>query len=330
MSGVNDVLKTIGTILNPAPKLLSGAADLLGLDSLAQSLGDGSQAESLYNSWTQAGPTGRDLWQAKREDTGYQRATADMQAAGLNPALMYGSGQAAPSTPASSGQAMSLSDMLELSTLPARLENLQASTKNTEAATEKTKSETVGQIISNEFAAELNQSALDSQRVIRELSRHQIHEVDAKIDSLEQNRQNLIVDMQKSIKEMSVMDAQISRIDTQNLGSLADILLKRASASRIVSLLPYEQLYMSAKTDAERGAAAASFAQAAWQNGLIDSGYVETTCKALEITNSINEVKAALTNPNYAYDSAVLDTAGRALMATISAILNPIKGIVSF
>lgn len=297
-----------------------------------------SVVPSTINSVTKAGLSGQQIaqneWTAQREDTQYQRLVHDLLKAGLNPAMLFGK-SAQPVSSASAGDngasvAGSFSNLLELATLSARLDNIRAETRNTEADTDKKMSETEGQNISNQFAAELNRSALDSQSVVRELNRHQIHEVDAKIDSLEQNRQNLIVDMQKSIKEMSVMDAQVSRIDTQNLESMADILLKRASASRIVSLLPYEQLYMSAKTDAERGAAAASFSQAAWQNGLIDSGYVETTCKALEITNSINEVKAALTNPNYDYDSAVLDTAGRAIMATISAMLNPIKGIVSF
>lgn len=294
---------------------------------------------STVASVTKSGLTGQQIaeneYTAMREDTRYQRFVDDLDKAGINSAMLLGrSVQPSSSSPSASDSGTSIagsfSNLLELATLPARLENLRAETKNTEADTDKKKSETEGQNISNQFAAELNRSALDSQAVVRELNRHQIHEVDAKIDNLEQNRQNLIVDMKKSIKEMSVMDAQISRIDTQNLESMADILLKRASASRIVSLLPYEKLYMSAKTDAERGAAAASFAQAAWQNGLIDAGYVETTCKALEITNSINEVKAALTNPNYDYDSAVLDTAGRAIMATISAMLNPIKGIVSF
>lgn len=297
-----------------------------------------SVVPSAINSVTKAGLTGQQIaqneWTAQREDTQYQRLVDDLQKAGLNPAMLFGKSAQPVSSPSAGDNgasvAGSFSNLLELATLSARLDNIRADTQNTEADTDKKKSETEGQNISNQFAAELNRSALDSQAVVRELNRHQIHEVDAKIDTLEQNRQNLIVDMQKSIKEMSVMDAQISRIDTQNLESMADILLKRASASRIVSLLPYEKLYMSAKTDAERGAAAASFAQAAWQNGLIDSGYVETTCKALEITNSINEVKAALTNPNYDYDSAVLDTAGRAIMATISAMLNPIKGIVSF
>ena len=41
-------------------------------------------------------------WETEMSNTAYQRATADMEAAGLNPAMMYGGGSAASTPTASS------------------------------------------------------------------------------------------------------------------------------------------------------------------------------------------------------------------------------------
>lgn len=60
-----------------------------GLSSIAGSLFQGSQAKDVAN--TQM------AFQERMADTQYQRGVKDMRAAGLNPALMFGSGQPAPS-----------------------------------------------------------------------------------------------------------------------------------------------------------------------------------------------------------------------------------------
>ena len=90
-------------------------------------------------------------WEEEMSNTSFQRQVADMQAAGVNPALMYGNGSSGASTPSGSSassvspsQGASMSDLMQLFLLPqqkelmsAQAENLRASAKKSGVQTEK-------------------------------------------------------------------------------------------------------------------------------------------------------------------------------------------------
>lgn len=72
---------------------LENAQQLVGLGSL-----DWRRDVALAGWNAQEAQKNRD-WQTEMSNTAYRRAVADMKAAGLNPAMMYGSSAASASTP---------------------------------------------------------------------------------------------------------------------------------------------------------------------------------------------------------------------------------------
>lgn len=79
--------------------LVSGAGSLLGGLFTSEQSGKNTQAQIQASQQQQAT---QNAFTEQMSNTAYQRASKDMQEAGLNPAMMFGSGSAA-STPAGSG-----------------------------------------------------------------------------------------------------------------------------------------------------------------------------------------------------------------------------------
>lgn len=111
----------------------------------------GSEREA--NSWSAEQAQIQRDWETEMSNTAYQRQVKDMQAAGLNPALMYGgagsSGATTPnaSSPSSvSPQSGGLSDLfgsiMDMALLGAQIKNINADTEQKKAGAERDKSET--------------------------------------------------------------------------------------------------------------------------------------------------------------------------------------------
>ena len=145
--------------------LWNGAGNVI--DTASNALQDPETLNSLVNTYTNAGLTGRDKalnqMQLQNESDKYQYQVQGMQAAGLNPALMYGAGAGStvPVPASSSSSPMDFGQLLNAISLKSQIKEMEANAKNAEAGALKQEEET------------------KSEKVRRAKMRQEIDEVDA-------------------------------------------------------------------------------------------------------------------------------------------------------
>lgn len=292
---------------NDSSSIIENASSLLG-DKV------GNYLDSFLNKETQAGPTGVMLHQEERDDTAFQRQVADMQAAGLNPAMMFG-GSPSPvvNTSAAAAPGAGISDLLQLAMLPLQMKSLQADIDKTKADTDNTKAQTKGFELSNAWIDREKQAKIDSQRSGIELN-------DSRISEINQGISESKVRIDKLISETNEVEER-TRLE------VSQRLLNQANAKRIEELLPFEKLLLDAKTTAEVASAEQAFANAAYQNGLISNGIIEFTAQKLQAEGVVAEVKAQLADDKYhTNEDTVVDKVCRTIIAGLRRTVMLVSG----
>lgn len=286
----------------------------IGTHELAPQLTN--QFQSLLNRTTGASLTGaqheQNAFQERMANTTYQRGVVDMQNAGLNPALMYGSGASASPAPsgASADTGQGFADLVAALSLPLQLKQMRANIANTAADialkreqqsniaanTQNVSADTQNKLVSNEqkqLNLQFDRDLYDARKESYILSNERQK---AEIAVTKDRRNEIVANINKLIAETKneVLKSQLIDVEKR---------LKAAQADRIYSLLPFEKALMSAQTDSQKAVASLSVIQASIQQGLLDGDYVQKTLDNLDAEyrlrssqSEYEEVKVALAN----------------------------------
>lgn len=231
-------------------------------------------------------------WQTVLANTAHQREVADMQAAGINPALVYGSGASgaptpsgATASPVSADNGLSFQDIVSMLTLPMQLSQMAANVANTRASTSNIVADTAGKSLDNAFRERTLETRIRGAELANNLTDAEIGQINDNRDLIRENINKVINETHNEAMKSFLIDAQTS--------------LASAQANQIASLLPYQQLLMSAQTVNQQAAATSSFLNALYQKRLMDKGMIEAT-----IDSVWKHSQAAVTSANAAKKQA--------------------------
>lgn len=223
-------------------------------------------------------------------NSSYQRTVADLQAAGLNPALAYGNAvDPTPSGSAASGSAPSsvspspagglLDLILQMKQLSNATKLNKANIQNIDADTElkKVQAEQTSRNVS--WIDRLNQASLDYSQARTLLTSEEIQNV-------REHRNEIIENVKLLAQQAKSEEARQILMKAQS--NLADM-----SSREIARLLPLRAALLEAQTGYEKAQASLVAANAAIQQGLVDEGYVFAVMDEIESRIKLNESGAA-------------------------------------
>lgn len=233
-------------------------------------------------------------WEQQMSDTSYQRAVADMQAAGLNPALLYGSGAngaVTPSGPSASSvspsSGSSLSDILQLLSFSKEMKNLDAQTAEHSANAYKATEEGID--VGRNADVRQQRLDIDSQRLdLEKQAREDAHNMTNKqIEFIDSQRNEIAERIKTYAYENNLRISQAALAQEQAL-------LARASAYQIYEMVPYQQALMSSQTSEASAQSALLLLEKGYKQHLFTDEYVDALIdKAISEANTA-EARAGL------------------------------------
>lgn len=235
--------------------------------------GELTGAESEQNAFNAAEAEKNRAFQEEMRNTSFQAQVRDMQAAGLNPALMYGgagsNGASVPAGSAATGSAGSghdigtlISSIMDMALLKSQIKNIDADTTNKLA-------EAAGKSIENQFkpdllALDLQKGEVDISNILQGIkeseSRISVNASDVRLNDAR------VREVMSSASKMDI-EAATERLKQANIE--ADTVriaaeIENLYADKTLKIL--EQAVLTTQAEANRSVAASNYAQAKYVN----------------------------------------------------------------
>lgn len=211
-------------------------------------------------------------WNQQMDSTKYQRTVADMQAAGVNPALAMQGGVTTQASSNATAQAANVPapqlDLSQVAQLALQEKQLRIQEKLVDAQARKANAEAGLSEIDQQYRASYNEILQSGMKLSNGLTAQNIEQVRANIGKIDQEVE--LLKKQAKTEEEKAALTLAQRYVQESLKNKTDQEIRN-----MVALLPFQQALMSAQTDAAKASAAASFAEAAYKHGLLDSGYID-------------------------------------------------------
>ena len=227
----------------------------------------GAEREA-FNLNAQEAQKARD-WNLQMDNTKYQRQVADMQSAGINPALAMNGGVSTQATSNATGNASTqmapMMSVMDLATTAANLKNLQAQKDLTDAQARLANANALSVETENKYKDRLELAIAIGQEKANTLTDTQIAELNQKIAESKERVKKIIEEAKTEVEKQNALKAQA--------------LLDKANAAQIEALTPVLVQLKQAETNEAKARAAEAFARAAYQQELIDEGYVKAIAR---------------------------------------------------
>lgn len=210
-------------------------------------------------------------WNQQMDSTKYQRTVADMQAAGVNPALAM---QGGVTTQASSNATASAAnvgpaqiDLSQVAQLAMQSKQLQIQDKLADAEIRVKNADADLKEKDAKVRDDYNNLMMEGMKISNNLNETQISQIRANIGKIGE--------------EVELLKKQAATEEERKYLTMAETALRKSMERKtdqeiknMVALLPFQQSLMSAQTEQAKANAAAQLVHAAYEQGLIDYGYI--------------------------------------------------------
>lgn len=227
-------------------------------------------------------------WNQQMDSTKYQRTVADMQAAGVNPALAMQGGvttQAASNATASAANVGPAQiDLSQVAQLAMQSKQLQIQDKLADAEIRVKNADADLKEKDANVRDDYNNLMMKGMKISNDLNESQIDQIRANIGKIGE--------------EVELLKKQAATEEERKLLTIAETSLRKAMERKtdqeiknMVAILPFQQALMSAQTEQAKANAAAQLVHAAYEQGLIDSGYIYELTQNLYSSSLLNHSK---------------------------------------